>query len=392
MSYELANDTKSLGQFASNRGYSDLIIAAESYTALAKFFDAGETDQTEDCVTELKQLAEAEGGGVAKTATALAKLLDGQEWVAITDGVTLDEEGPVEKQQSDAPGYRTSDGADTCSTCIHGGDGYCDLHKFSYASGSVCSNWLEMTKRFEAYTPPAEVQATARRGLELFNAVPVDQRAVDEQIILLGRDLSNSRPMHQDDIEFITTYFEQHQEDRFADDWPNNGPARQAWLCLGGRAGRSWARRVQRKMGEPGPGDVTMGKSDLTFEGQVVKADADRQLVFGWVSVVEIDGKPVKDLQEDFISPEEMESMAYQFVLTSRVAGEQHERVGVGKLIESMAFTADKQKALGIELGQIGWWAGFHISDSEVWQKIKDRKYTAFSIHGRGIRQSLKEP
>ena len=58
MSIELANEkwidgdeSGILGQFASTRGYSDLIRAAYSYTALSRFFERGATED----VVEVKK-------------------------------------------------------------------------------------------------------------------------------------------------------------------------------------------------------------------------------------------------------------------------------------------------------------------------------------------------
>lgn len=128
---------------------------------------------------------------------------------------------------------------------------------------------------------------------------------------------------------------------------------------------------------------------EVSIEGVISKVDEDRQMVFGWASVVEEGGKVVTDRQGDRISEADMEHMAYQFALNYRDAGEMHQRVGVGKLIETMAFTKEKQEALGIDLGRVAWWVGFKVTDTEVWKKIKDGDYTAFSIHGYGQREEV---
>lgn len=130
-------------------------------------------------------------------------------------------------------------------------------------------------------------------------------------------------------------------------------------------------------------------KDDLTFAGAVTKIDSDKQLVFGWVTLSEVNGETVVDKQGDVISESAMEDMAHNYVLTCRTAGEMHEKVGVGKLVESIVFTKEKQKALGIDLGKSGWWCGFQVTDKEVWKKVKDGTYSAFSIHGKGLREKI---
>lgn len=128
----------------------------------------------------------------------------------------------------------------------------------------------------------------------------------------------------------------------------------------------------------------------LYIQGDIAKLDDEKRLVFGWASVIRKGDKQVTDLQGDVIPEEELEEAAYSYVLESRVGGEMHQRTqGVGKLVESLVFTEQKQKALGIDLGKVGWWVGFKIQDPKVWEKVKSGEYRMFSIHGRGERKEL---
>lgn len=136
-------------------------------------------------------------------------------------------------------------------------------------------------------------------------------------------------------------------------------------------------------------------ETQLTWqqELQIAKLNQDQQLVFGWLSVVEDEhGEQIVDSQGDIIDAAELEAMAYQFVLYARRAGEMHQRwEGIGRLVESMVFTKDKQHALGIPDGTmpIGWWVGFRVDDPGVWAKIKSGEYAAFSIGGTGERKEV---
>lgn len=127
-----------------------------------------------------------------------------------------------------------------------------------------------------------------------------------------------------------------------------------------------------------------IGKQMKSFQNtvRILKVDEDQHLVFGWFSEIEKNGKPIEDSQGDVISEADLEKAAYGFVLDARVAGEMHKRIGVGALIESMVFTREKQKAMGIDLGKISWWGGFRISDEDTWAKVKSGKLPAFSICG----------
>ena len=137
-------------------------------------------------------------------------------------------------------------------------------------------------------------------------------------------------------------------------------------------------------------GEIAPPEGSFSFEADFAKLDDDKQLAFGWASVV-IDktGEPVADSQGDQISESEIEEAAYRFVLRKRKAGEMHQVIGVGQLVESMVFTREKQKTLGIDLEKSGWWIGFKVDDPDTWKKIKAGKLRAFSIGGKGKRVSV---
>ena len=118
---------------------------------------------------------------------------------------------------------------------------------------------------------------------------------------------------------------------------------------------------------------------------------ADDHAVFGWAWVSDgEDGTRVTDSQGDSIPPEELEQAAYDHVLTFRSAGAEHDpaRRGVGVLIESMVFTPEKLRLLGLTgLLPVGWWVGYRITDEEVWQAVKRGEYGMFSIEGEAVRE-----
>lgn len=129
-------------------------------------------------------------------------------------------------------------------------------------------------------------------------------------------------------------------------------------------------------------------------EAEIIKTDEDKKLVFGWASIIKDNyGKILLDRQDDFIdSEEELEKSAYSFVLNSRDGGEMHIRKGVSTLVESIVFTEEKQKALGIPTGTLptGWWVGFRVNDDKVWEQVKKGHYIGFSVHGTGRREATE--
>lgn len=118
---------------------------------------------------------------------------------------------------------------------------------------------------------------------------------------------------------------------------------------------------------------------------QIKKADAEQRQIFGWASVVTKGGELIIDKQGHAIPPEELEPAAYDYVLRFRDQGHLHQDLGVGRMIESMVFTKQKQDALGIDLGMEGWWIGFKVDSDEVWESHKRGELPEFSIGGQGL-------
>lgn len=124
----------------------------------------------------------------------------------------------------------------------------------------------------------------------------------------------------------------------------------------------------------------------------IAKQDDEKMIAFGWANVaIKADGQQIADYQDDMVDPEELENAAYQFVEFYREGGEMHERGGSAVLIESVMFTKEKMEAMGIPSGTLpeGWWIGFHVTDPEVWNKVKSGEYLMFSIEGEAIREEI---
>lgn len=111
-------------------------------------------------------------------------------------------------------------------------------------------------------------------------------------------------------------------------------------------------------------------------------------LVYGWASVIEKDGVPVVDHQGDRISQQELVKAAHDF-MKRRDGGVMHDETGhnIGSIVESVVLTKDLQKALGVDLGKVGWLIGYQISDARVKAMAQKRLLKAFSIGGRGRRR-----
>lgn len=131
----------------------------------------------------------------------------------------------------------------------------------------------------------------------------------------------------------------------------------------------------------------------VDWEGEFTKFDTDKRQVFGWASIVSVNGKPVVDRQGDLIDADEMEKSAYEYVIKSRRGGDQHRRTDDGQafhasdMIESFVVTPEKKDRLGLPDDMpVGWWVGFKVNDDDTWRKVKNGEVTGFSIHGKGKR------
>ncbi len=147
--------------------------------------------------------------------------------------------------------------------------------------------------------------------------------------------------------------------------------------------------RVHTDENQGSKGEPVNKAPDMEIEFDVRKTDEDQQLVFGWASICSIGGEDVVDKQDDIIPEDELEKAAYDFALYCRQQGDMHERMGVGRLVESMMFTKQKQEALGVDLGLTGWWIGFRVDDPGVWKRIKAGELPEFSIGGKARRETV---
>ena len=172
-------------------------------------------------------------------------------------------------------------------------------------------------------------------------------------------------------------------------------------LSTKGSSSKARSKRRGRLMpvssNQDGVGSI--GKSDdeysVTWYGEFSKTDEDKRQAFGWASVVEVDGKPVIDRQGDWITPDELEKAAYEYVVKSRKGGDQHRRDGdnpfhAADMIESFVVTPEKIEKMGLPKDTpVGWWVGYKVHNDDTWSKIKKGEHTGFSIHGKGKRKEI---
>lgn len=129
--------------------------------------------------------------------------------------------------------------------------------------------------------------------------------------------------------------------------------------------------------------------ADVTSIGEILKADDEHRVVYGWASVISENGVDVEDHQGDIIKADELLFATTEFMKSARDAKMMHAGDPVGQVVHSFPLTADIAKSLGIETNREGWLVGVHVSNDDVWKAVKDNTLQAFSIGGSGTRKKI---
>lgn len=122
----------------------------------------------------------------------------------------------------------------------------------------------------------------------------------------------------------------------------------------------------------------------------IAKADDSQQLVFGYASVSKRDGDAgnLVDLQDDEIDGAVLEKAAYDYVYESGVARDMHQGEPIGRLVEAVAITDEKLKAMGLTRSgapAMGFWVGYKIPDKATYERVKASR-KMLSIGGKCLR------
>jgi hypothetical protein len=125
----------------------------------------------------------------------------------------------------------------------------------------------------------------------------------------------------------------------------------------------------------------------------IAKIDNERRLVFGWANIaVTAKGEQLVDHHDEMIDPEDLETAAYEFNLSFRETGEDHEVDSKGRLVESFFVTPEKLERMGLAKNALpqGWWVGFRVDDDAAWDRVKKGHHRMFSIQGVARRERVR--
>lgn len=149
----------------------------------------------------------------------------------------------------------------------------------------------------------------------------------------------------------------------------------------GARGVLARARTGMAKFGAGG------GAVPVRTEIEVAEVKGDQRYVAGWASVIEIGGEVVADTQHDTIGEAELVRAAHEFVREFRVGKAMHAGAADAvEYVESVVMTREVQKAMGVDLGRVGWWVAGYVRDDAVWRRVKSGELRSLSIGGSAVR------
>ncbi|MFB6649216.1 XkdF-like putative serine protease domain-containing protein [Bacillus toyonensis] len=139
---------------------------------------------------------------------------------------------------------------------------------------------------------------------------------------------------------------------------------------------------------------LTKSEQEPTFEKEVkiIKGeDEEQKLVYGIVySPGSADDPNTHDAHGDFMTAEEIEKSAHNFIAKYRNIDTQHDfNAGAGKVVESYVAPVDME--INGEIITKGTWVLVTEATDEIWKDIKDGKMTGYSLAGVAETEVIEE-
>ena len=100
----------------------------------------------------------------------------------------------------------------------------------------------------DTVTPPAAIQAAARRGLELRAEQSPSNRGGTSVGLRRAAQLANGQPVSLSTLQRMASFFARHEVDKQGEGWGLDSKGYQAWLLWGGDPGRTWAAKMIRRL------------------------------------------------------------------------------------------------------------------------------------------------
>ena len=129
--------------------------------------------------------------------------------------------------------------------------------------------------------------------------------------------------------------------------------------------------------------------NNVTYDADIFKADEEKHVVYGVAYPVFPEGQA--DTQNDYILPEEIERMAWDFMIKSRTMDYQHKfPIDQSKAIPVESYIAPCDLEInGYRVAKGSWIVATKIFDDNLWNEIKKGHISSYSIRGRGKRKRV---
>lgn len=111
--------------------------------------------------------------------------------------------------------------------------------------------------------------------------------------------------------------------------------------------------------------------SKKDIEVKIASMDEDQQIVYGEVLVPDS-----VDAHGDTVTAEEIEKAAHKYALTPMVIGNSHVKKAKARPVETFVYNPEMLK----KVTPGSWIMAVKVEDEEMWQAVKDGKFTGFSI------------
>jgi hypothetical protein len=136
-------------------------------------------------------------------------------------------------------------------------------------------------------------------------------------------------------------------------------------------------------------GFIRKEREVLKSDGMQVDEEEER-IAWGWATVAKKNGEDVVDSHGEKITMKAVKQMVHGLITGSRAGNFEHVGPAHHEIVEAMVFCAERQKALGIDLGMEGALIAMRIPDDNHWELVKSGDWM-FSIEARGIITATKD-